>query len=90
MDTTYLKLQRMGFIESELLQLKKENDTSYTAIFFLGKKYSKLKVFYSEEDFSKKELQRVASEITDLCLTKTDRTKKPKRKCFCAIKTFGV
>lgn len=66
MDTTYLKLQRMGFIESELLQLKKENDTSYSAIFFLGKKYSKLKVFYSEEDFSKKELQRVASEITDL------------------------
>ncbi|QQX75411.1 MULTISPECIES: POTRA domain-containing protein [Aequorivita] len=64
-DTLYLKLQRMGFIESELLQLKKENDSSYVADFFLGKKYREIKVFYSEEDFTKKELQRVASEITE-------------------------
>ena len=64
-DTVYLKLQRMGFIESELLQLQKENDSSYTASFFLGKKYSELTIFYSEEDFNKKELQGVASEIAD-------------------------
>ena len=55
----------MGFIESELLQLQKENDSSYTASFFLGKKYSELTIFYSEEDFNKKELQGVASEIAD-------------------------
>lgn len=64
-DTIHLKLQRMGFIESELLQLKKENDSSYLADFFLGKKYSEIKVFYSEEDFNKKELQAVVAEITD-------------------------
>lgn len=64
-DTVYLKLQRMGYIESELLQLQKESDSSYVADFFLGTKYSELKVYYSKEDFSKKELQRVASEITD-------------------------
>lgn len=64
-DTLFLKIQRMGFIESELLQLKKENDSSYIANFFLGKKYSELKVFYSEEDFTEKELQRVSSEITE-------------------------
>ncbi len=64
-DTLHLKLQRMGFIESELLQLQKENDSSYVADFFLGKKYSEIKVFYSEVDFGKKELQRVSSEITD-------------------------
>ncbi len=64
-DTLHLKLQRMGFIESELLQLQKENDSSYVVDFYLGKKYSEIKVFYSEGDFSKKELQRVSSEITD-------------------------
>ncbi len=64
-DTIYLKLQRMGFIESELLDLKKENDSSYVANFLLGKKYENLKVYYSEVYFSKKELQRVSSEITE-------------------------
>lgn len=63
-DTVYLKLQQMGFIESELLALKKENDSSYVADFLLGKKYSQIKIYYSEDDFSKKELQRVSSEIT--------------------------
>ncbi|WP_051285459.1 hypothetical protein [Aequorivita capsosiphonis] len=63
-DTVNLKLQRMGFIESELRQIKKENDSSYVADFFLGKKYQTIKIYYSEEDFSKKELQRVSSEIT--------------------------
>lgn len=64
-DTIYLKFQRMGFIESELLQLKKENDSIYAAEFFLGKRYTEIKVFYSDEDFTKKELQRISSEITE-------------------------
>ncbi len=68
-DTVFLKLQRMGFIESELVQLQKENDSSYVADFYLGKKYSEIKVFYSKDDFSKKELQRVAHEITDTYFT---------------------
>lgn len=64
-DTIYQKLQRMGFIESELLLLQKENDSSYSANFFLGKKYNEIKIFYSEEHFDKKELQLITSEITD-------------------------
>ena len=64
-DTVFLKLQRMGYIESELQQLQKVSDSSYLANFFLGKKYDELKIFYSETDFDKKELQRVSSEITE-------------------------
>lgn len=64
-DTLYLKFQRMGFIESELLELKKENDSSYLADFSLGKKFSFLKVFYSSEDFTKKELQQISSEVDE-------------------------
>lgn len=55
----------MGYIESELLQLQKENDSSYVADFLLGKKYNEIKVYYSETNFTKKELQRVSSEITN-------------------------
>ncbi len=62
-DTLYLKFQRMGFIESELLSLTKENDSSYLANFSLGKKFHHIKVFYLNEDFTKKELQQVSSEV---------------------------
>ncbi|MCZ4319466.1 hypothetical protein O4H26_10720 [Aequorivita viscosa] len=64
-DTLHLKLQRMGYIESQLPKLQKENDSSYIATFFLGKKYNEIKVFYPKAYFSKKELQRVASKIND-------------------------
>ncbi|HLV51045.1 MAG TPA: POTRA domain-containing protein [Flavobacterium sp.] len=64
-DTVHLKLQRMGYIESELIQIQKENDSSYSANFFLGKKYNEITIFYSQDHFSKKELQLVSSEITD-------------------------
>ena len=62
-DTLYLKFQRMGFIESELLSLTRENDSSYLANFSLGKKFHHIKVFYLNEDFAKKELQQVSSEV---------------------------
>jgi outer membrane protein assembly factor BamA len=64
-DTVWLTLQRMGFIESELLQIEKENDSSFVADFFLGKRYRQIKVYYSAADFSKKQLRRVSSKITD-------------------------
>lgn len=64
-DTIYLKLQRMGYIESELQQLQKINDSSYVAAFYFGKKYREITIYYSEEDFTKKELQRVSSEINE-------------------------
>ena len=63
-DTVYFKLQQMGYIESELLAIQKQNDSNYVADFLLGKKYGRIKIYYSEDDFSKKELQRVSSEIT--------------------------
>ncbi len=64
-DTLHLKLQRMGFLGSYLKKIQKENDTVFSAIFFLGKKFNYVKIHYSEEDFSKKELQRVSTDLTD-------------------------
>lgn len=64
-DTLQYKLQRLGYIESELNSFQKINDSSYLAYFYFGKKFKRIKIFYSETDFSKKELLNVSSEISD-------------------------
>lgn len=64
-DTFHFKLEKIGYIENELQSLQKKNDSSYVAIFFFGKKYNSIKVFYSKKDFDKKELLQITSEITD-------------------------
>lgn len=63
--TIHHRFQRMGYIESELLQLEKVNDSSYLANFLLGKKYSQIKIFYSKPDFTQKELQQISPEVSD-------------------------
>lgn len=63
-DTVYLKMQRFGYIESELLQVEKQNDSSYIAKFFLGEKYNEITIFYLEEEFTEKELKRVSNKVT--------------------------
>lgn len=64
-DAIPVTLQKRGYIESKLEVLQKTNDTTYHASFYFGKKYTYIKVYYSNAAFSKKELQEVASEITD-------------------------
>ena len=64
-DTVGLKLLRMGYIESELIQVIKENDSSFIANFFLGEKFSKLKVFYSNQYITTKDIQQISSEISE-------------------------
>ena len=64
-DTIYRTFVMMGFIDNELLELRKENDSLYTAEFFLGKRYKEIKVFYSENDFNTKELRNISPNVTD-------------------------
>lgn len=64
-DTIPVKLQRLGFIDSQLGKLIKETDSSYLAHYFFGKKYTNIKVYYSDADFSKKEISAVATQITE-------------------------
>jgi len=59
------KLQRLGYIESRLEKLTKRNDSTYLANYFFGKKYLYIKVYYDTAFFSKKEIQQIASEVTD-------------------------
>lgn len=55
----------MGYIDVELRQLRKENDSSYVADFYLGKKYNVIKIFYSKEDFTLKELRQISNEANE-------------------------
>ncbi len=64
-DSLHFTLEDIGYIENELQSLQKKNDSSYLATYYLGKRYRTIQVFYSDKDFSKKDLLQVSSEITD-------------------------
>tara|TARA_R110000787_G_scaffold279936_1_gene390337 strand:+ start:1656 stop:3278 length:1623 start_codon:yes stop_codon:yes gene_type:complete len=64
-EALHNSLESIGFIENEMLSIQKRNDSSYVALYYLGPKYKTIKVFYSEKDFSKKELLKVSKKVTD-------------------------
>lgn len=64
-DELHYSLEKEGFIENELLSLQKKNDSTYIALYNLGPKYKSIKIYYSEKDFSKKELLQVSKKVTD-------------------------
>lgn len=55
----------MGYIDTEMRQLIKKNDSSYVADFYLGERYRNIKVFYPKEDFTIKELQQISLQIEE-------------------------
>ena len=58
-------LQKIGCLESELETVEKYNDSVYIANYHVGPKYTRIKIFYSNEDFTKKELLRYSNEISE-------------------------
>ena len=66
-ETRYILqiLQKIGCLESELESVEKHNDSVYTANYHVGPKYTHIKIFYSNEDFIKKELLRYSNEISE-------------------------
>ncbi|HET8808647.1 MAG TPA: hypothetical protein VFM65_00090, partial [Flavobacteriaceae bacterium] len=45
-DSVFQRVQKMGFVDAEVFPPKKINDSLYTGLVFLGKKYRWLKVHY--------------------------------------------
>ena len=68
-DSLHTQLQNIGFIENKLLSLQKTNDSSYTAIYFFGKRYKNITIYYSSEDFNKKELLQISDKVTESYFT---------------------
>mgnify|MGYP002026626182 FL=1 len=64
-DTIQQRLERLGYIENRLEKLTKQNDSTYLADYFFGKKYLYIKVYYDNTYFTEKEIQKIATESTD-------------------------
>ncbi len=58
-------LSDIGYIENELKSIQKENDSIFIATFYFGTRFKFIKVYYSNEDFNKKELIQISSNIKD-------------------------
>ena len=64
-DSLQLRLSHFGFIENSLKSLQKKSDSSYVAAFYFGPQFKSIKIYYSQMDFSKKDLINISSEIKD-------------------------
>lgn len=64
-DSIPIRLQRSGFIDCYIEELTKQDDSNYVARYFFGKRYRSINVYYSEGDFTKRELSKVSSKVTD-------------------------
>lgn len=64
-DTLHHYLESIGFIENEMRSLEKKNDSTYAVLYYLGSKYKSIQLFYSEKDFSKRELLQISKKVTD-------------------------
>ena len=59
-----LRIDKIGFLESELSKIEKENDSTYFAKFILNNRYKSIHIYYNGV-IDKKTLGLIASNITD-------------------------
>ncbi|MDX1462050.1 MAG: hypothetical protein R3359_03260 [Marinirhabdus sp.] len=64
-DTIKSKLLRKGYLAATLRSLSATNDSTYLATYSLGKKSDVIKVYYSPEQFTERQLRTVSSDVTE-------------------------
>lgn len=63
-NTLFLKFQKIGYIESQLISTTKKSDTIYNAKFNLNKKYYTIYIYYDKNVISKSVLENFSENIT--------------------------
>ena len=63
-NSLYLKFQKIGYIESQLISTTKKSDTVYNAKFLLNKKFYTIYIYYDKNVISMKALKRFSGNIT--------------------------
>src|SRR5690606_4413738 len=58
------KLLKTGYIESELIHLKKQNDSTYTALFHLNQYYKTVRVYF-DASFDRNNLKLIPATVSD-------------------------
>ncbi len=64
-DSTYFKLQRRGYIESELMSIDKKNDSLFVAKIHLNKKYDSIYIYYNNNYINEELLNEISSNFTN-------------------------
>lgn len=63
-DSLFLQVQKMGFLDVQTLPLKKINDSLYFSRFTLGQKYDLLRIYYTELPLEEKIIKNLSSEFS--------------------------
>lgn len=69
LDSISNKLYHLGYLDQELLSTVRPNDTVVIAAFELGNQWKQLIVNYTQENFSKEEVDRISNKTTDSTFT---------------------
>lgn len=64
-DSLQSRMNRLGYIDAELLTLQKAGDSLFTAEYLLGRKFNYLKVYFGNGDFSKRQLLQLSGIVKD-------------------------
>lgn len=64
-DSIANQLEKIGYIESRLINIKRINDSIFVSEFYLGNKIKRIKIFYSKESFSQSEIKNISSMVEE-------------------------
>ncbi|MDR6301353.1 POTRA domain-containing protein [Mesonia maritima] len=62
-DSLFYFIQKQGYVNATRNKLKKENDSTFTTRFSLGKKIKTIKIFYDDQKITKSILEKISSDI---------------------------
>lgn len=62
---TQKRLLELGYLDSQLLDLKKTSDSTFRGVFELNKKYKTIRIEYNKESIPRNILEQISSEITE-------------------------
>lgn len=73
------KLTNLGYIESELIELKKQNDSTYSALYNLNKRYNRIRLYFDgsiNRNILKSVSTNVGENYIDVDITNLEKTLK--------------
>ncbi len=80
-------LTTIGYIDNELKNIQKKNDSTFIAVYYFGIRYQQIKIYYLNIDFSKQELLQISSKIEDNYFTLPFETIENSLQKLSALKT---
>ena len=63
-DTSYLRLQKKGYIESKLISIDKKNDSVFAAKIYLNKKYDTIYIYFNNNYITEDLLNKISNDFT--------------------------